>query len=63
MASESPLFRAGDSGETRIASARELEFWALMLGPALAHEGVPRHRAARSSRLEPRRAGIEQPLD
>lgn len=63
MAPESPLFRAGDSGEVRIASAREREFWALMLGPALEREGVPRHRAARSSRVGPRSTGIEEPLD
>ena len=62
MAPQRPTFRADDPGEAQIASAREREFWALMLGPALEHEGVPRHRAARSSRARPRRARIETPL-
>jgi hypothetical protein len=56
MAPELPLFRAGDLGEARIASPREREFWALMLGPALDQEGVARHRAGRSTRTERRRA-------
>ena len=61
MVPESPLFHRSDLGEARIATAREREFWALMLGPPLEHEGVPRHRATRSSRAETRPAGTEVP--
>ena len=62
MVPELSLFHPSDREEPRIVSAREREFWALMLGPPLEHEGVPRHRAVRSSRLESRPAGIEAPL-
>jgi len=62
MVPELHLFHPSDLEEARIATAREREFWALMLGPPLEHEGVPRHRAVRSSRVESRPAGIEAPL-
>ena len=61
MVPELPLFHPSDREEAQ-APAREREFWALMLGPPLEHEGVPRHRAVRSSRVESRPAGIEAPL-